>query len=114
MDRTRDREDFAPLFQCIAGGDQRAASQRGLDHEDAESEPADEAISARKVRWPRRRAERELREQQSVAGNISGEIPIACRINDIETRTEHRDSGAASLHPSTVRGRVDAVRKTAD
>src|SRR2546425_3354969 len=49
LDTPRDAEHLASLLQRHARRDQRATSLRRLDHDDAEAQPADDAIAHRKA-----------------------------------------------------------------
>ena len=68
MDRAGDREHVAAGLGGQPRGDQRARLQRRLDHQRAARQPGDDAVALiGKFSAQRRRAERELADEQAVA-----------------------------------------------
>ena len=49
MDAARNGEYFAPLFSGMAGSDQRAAAERCFNDQNAERDPAQQAVAAGEV-----------------------------------------------------------------
>src|SRR3569832_3011150 len=108
VDGARDGEHLSALLRRETCRDERAALNVRLYHEGAEAHAADDAVAAREVVRPRRRTDREFRNQRAAA-NDDGvrEFTMAGGVDAIEARAHHRE-GAAVLQCAAMRGGVDA------
>ena len=70
VDRAGDREDVAAGLERQPRRDQRARLHGGLDDERAARERRDDAVPDREVLRQRRRADRELADQEAVGGDL--------------------------------------------
>src|SRR5690606_7598355 len=89
------------------------AATRRLDHQDRLRMSRDQAIAARKVGPPGRRAERELGDDRTAGRDALGKAAVACRIHLVEAGADEGDGGAARLEGAGVRGGVDAEGEAA-
>src|SRR5439155_8706571 len=113
MDRARQREHFAALLACEPCCDERTRRNRRFDHKNATRKPADDAIAAREVLRKRRRARRELGNDETAHGEVVREIPIRSRIDAIGTGSGDGDAASLAVERAAMRGRVDAEREPA-
>ena len=101
------REPAEPLRR--AGGDQRAAAVRGLDHHGAPGERGDDPVAEDE---PARRgmvARRQLPDHQALFGDPADQLGVSARVGPVDPAGEHGDGGAARGQRAPVRGAVDAV-----
>ena len=73
---TGDGEDFAVLFEGLAGGDQRAALDVSLDNEGPEADPGHDAVSARKELGAWARADWVVADERAVLDDVPGERDV--------------------------------------
>jgi hypothetical protein len=114
MDRARNREHLATLIGGGARRDERARSERRLDHQAALRETADQTIAPREVVCRRRRAGRKLRHHKPAARDLGGEGRVAPRIHHVDPRAEDRDGAPGAGEAAAMRRGVDAERKARD
>src|SRR5690606_36538574 len=70
VDRARDREHLAALFGRVAGGDQRARLEAGLDHQGAQGKSGNDAVAAREVFSLAWRSRWKLADQGTAGGDF--------------------------------------------
>ena len=114
LDTARNAEDIAALFSGHAGGDQRAASLRGLDHDHAKAEPADDSIAHRKATGQGRCAGLGLGDDRPRLRDRLRQLGMFGWVDAVETGRHHRHRRAASLEGTAMRGRVDATGQPTD
>src|SRR2546430_2483737 len=110
VDRARDRKHLAPGFRRQARGDERAAVARGLDHQRAEREAADDAVAPREVLTERCGAWRELRHQRAADPNTRREALVLLRIDAIEAGAAHGQRESLDRQRPFVAGGIDPER----
>ncbi len=112
-ERPRHGEHLPPLLRRMAGGDERAALLRGLDHDRASREAADQPVAPRKVEGQRRRAARELAHERPVADDLLRQPRVPGGIDAVDAGAEHGDRAPARRERAAVRRGVDAGGETA-
>src|SRR5262249_56244191 len=84
------------------GGDERAAAARRLHDHRAQRDAGDHAVADGEVHRQRRRAGRELAEDQPALFDGAEQTPVRVRVDDVDPRAEDGDGGAVRVE----RGRV--------
>src|SRR5690625_1909489 len=95
MDRSRDGKYLAAQLCRQFGGDERATALCGLNDEGALAEGGDQAVAHGKMKGTRPLVEGILTQQQSLRGDLMGQLAISSRIDNVHPRGQYRD-GARS------------------
>ena len=105
--RTGDGKHVPPLIQRQSGGDQRARLGRSFSHQDAQTQAADDAVSAGKAgcvglfpRWI-------FADGGTAVQNGAQQAGVFGRITLINGRSEHGHGGCVALDGAVVSGRID-------
>ena len=86
MNRAGHGEYFPSLLERRARRDQRSRRERGLDHQRAERQPADDAIPSGKILSCGGKSERKLGHEQAAPGYFSRQRRASRRIDDVDAR----------------------------
>src|SRR6185312_843711 len=107
-DRAGDGEHLPTLPGCESSGLERAAGERGLDHQGTRRQAADQAIAAREVLAARRGARRKLGNQCSALTDSIRQTCVLPWIDLVETRRADRYRAATRCECALVTRSVDS------
>jgi hypothetical protein len=108
----RHREDFAPLLEGEARGNQRARALCRLDDDDTDREARDQSVAAREIAGARLPAERHLAHRCAVFQDFVEKRGMFGRVDAIVPAGEHGDGAAREAR--AMGGRIDPARQARD
>jgi hypothetical protein len=114
VDLSGQSEDFSALLHGMPSRIQGSGIPRGFDHDDAQTQPADNSISLRKQAGERALVDRHLTQQRALLGNFCGQLFVFRGINVADSAGQHGQSSASGLQGCSMSGRVDSAGETAD
>jgi hypothetical protein len=114
VDLSGQREDFSALLHGMSSCIQGSGIPSGFDHDDAQTEPADNSISLRKQAWERALVDRHFTQQRALLGDFRGQFFVFRGINVADSAGQHGQSSASGLQGSSMSGCIDSASETAD
>ena len=106
-------QNGTPLLEGKIRGNQRAASFGGLDNDNREREPTDDAVALRKVRLQGRSRGDKFAHQCAALADALGKRSMFARIDHIDAAPEYRNRDSFGVQRAAVRRRIDATRHSA-
>ncbi len=113
MNPAGNSKHLSPLLEGVMRGDQRAAPDTGLHHNDSQTQPADDPVPSRKMQPQRRRAQRELAHDRPLGSHLVRQLPVFRRVDLVQPAPQNRQRSATRLQSAPVGRRVDAARQAA-
>ena len=114
VDLSGQREDFSALLHGMPSRIQGSGISRGFDHNDAQTQPADNSVSLWKQpgKWPL--VNRHLTQQRALLGDFFSEFLVFRGIDVTNSAGQHSQSPTSGLQGGSMRGCVDSSGQTAD
>ncbi len=112
-DVARHGEHLAPLFDGKVSRDQRARLFARFDDDDAQRQPADDAVAGREVVALRRRAKRVIADHRAAVDDLPDQSRVLVRIDFVQPGAKHGYRPPPGLQRRHVGGGVHAARQAA-
>ena len=100
----RHRHDLTALLESTPSRDERSAALGRLDHDDGQRQPADNAVSQRKMLRSRGCPGQQLADQRTVGRDRRCEGGMFSRVHDIRPRSQDGHGPAGGREGGSMRG----------